>query len=247
MAPPEGKRRAGPCRPRGRAPYALGVRVLAVDDDPRLRETVRRGLEAAGHACTTAADGEGARQALQQGPFDVILLDVMMPEEDGWQWLDALRATGNSTPVIFVTARDAVSERVRGLEAGADDYLIKPFAFDELLARMAAVVRRHGASQSLVRGPLVLHPTTRLVELDGQRLELSPREFELLLALARARGHVVARPQLLREVWGIDFDPGTNTVDVHVARLRRRLGPRGAALLRTVVGEGYRLVADGEG
>ena len=215
------------------------MQVLIIDDDPRLRATLAKGLEAAGHSPLAASGGEEARRLLAQGPVDLILLDVMMPDEEGWETLSRLRATGDRTPVIFVTARDAVDERVRGLELGADDYLIKPFAFDELQARIHAVARRRSEGETLEYGPLRLRPSQLTVEVDGTRIELSPREFGLLAALVRAKGRTVGRPELLREVWGIEFEPGTNTVDVHVGRLRKRLGNVGAGLVKTVVGEGY--------
>jgi len=217
------------------------MRLLVVDDDPRLRDYLGRGLREAGHECETAADGAEARAAVHGARFDLVLLDVMLPDEDGWTVLDDLRREGDDTPVIFVTARDAVAERVRGLEAGADDYLIKPFAFDELLARVTAVARRRQGA-AMVRGALKIDPIDRHAELDGKRIELSPREFDLLVALARADGRTLSRPDLLRSVWGIEFDPGTNTVDVHVGRLRRRLGSA-ASCIQTVVGEGYRLLS----
>lgn len=220
------------------------MHILIVDDDPRLRDTLSRGLEHVGHDVRTAADGDEAERMLAAEPADLVLLDVMMPGRDGWQVLDDLRADGLETPVIFLTARDAVDERVRGLTAGADDYLSKPFAFEELAARIEAVARRREHLPTIECGPFRIDPGRRIVTLDGRRLELAPREFDLLLALARAHGRALGREELLREVWGIDFDPGTNTVDVHVARLRRRLAPRGKELIETEVGVGYRLTTE---
>lgn len=215
--------------------------ILIIDDDPRLRDTLVRGLERAGHEARAVDGGSAARAALAERPAEMILLDVMMPDEEGWEVLAALRASGDRTPVIFVTARDGVDERVKGLEAGADDYIIKPFAFDELLARITAVARRHATAARLSIGPVELHPSILVAVVHDRRIELSPREFGLLSALVEARGETVERATLLRKVWGIEFDPGTNTVDVHVARLRRRLGPADAGLIRTVVGHGYAL------
>jgi DNA-binding response OmpR family regulator len=215
------------------------MQILLVDDDPRLRETLRRGLEHAGHVAAAAASADEAEAALARQSFDLVLLDVMMPGRDGWELLERLRGRGLDVPVIFLTARDAVDERVRGLSAGADDYLTKPFALEELLARIAAVGRRRTATPVLVHGPLRLDPMRRVVELEGERIDLSPREFDLLAALVRAQGRALSRRELLSDVWGIEFEPQTNTVEVHVARLRRRLGPHGKDLVRTAVGKGY--------
>lgn len=217
------------------------MQILIVDDDPRLRQTLAKGLEHVGHDVRTAADGDDADRSLADEPADLVLLDVMMPGRDGWQVLEDLRARGLDMPVIFLTARDAVDERVRGLTAGADDYLAKPFAFEELAARIEAVARRRDAMPVVEHGPFHLEPGPRIAKLDGARLDLAPREYDLLLALARAQGEALSRERLLKDVWGIDFEPGTNTVDVHVARLRRRLGTRGKELVVTVVGVGYAL------
>lgn len=217
------------------------MHILIVDDDPRLRSTLAKGLAHVGHDAQVAADADEAERAIRATPYDLVLLDVMMPGRDGWQLLEDLRAAGIDVPVIYLTARDAVDERVRGLSAGADDYLSKPFAFEELIARIDAVERRRASLPIIERGPLRLDPGRRLCELDGQRIELSPREYDLLLALARADGASVDRKHLLSEVWGINFEPETNTVEVHIGRLRKRFGPRGKQLIRTEVGVGYRL------
>jgi DNA-binding response OmpR family regulator len=217
------------------------MKILLVDDDPRLRDNLRRGLEHAGHEAVAAASADEAEAVLATQRFDLLLLDVMMPGRDGWELLEALRARGLDVPVIFLTARDAVEERVRGLSAGADDYLTKPFALEELVARIAAVTRRRSATTSVVHGALKLDPQRRVAHFDGQRVELSPREFDLLSALARAAGRPLSRRELLAEVWGIEFEPQTNTIEVHIARLRRRLGTRGKNLVRTEVGKGYSL------
>jgi two-component system copper resistance phosphate regulon response regulator CusR len=175
------------------------------------------------------------------GAFDLILLDVMMPGRSGWDLLEELRGCGDATPVIFVTARHEVDERVRGLRLGADDYVIKPFDLAELLARIHAVLRRRGAPTLVQVGDLRIDLVRRNVEDAGRRIELSALEFSLLRALAEAKGRVLSRRELLRQVWDIDFETGTNAVDVQVARLRRKIGKSGPLLVQTVVGQGYRL------
>jgi len=220
----------------------IHLNVLLVDDDPKFRRYMRKGLEESGLRVETVDSGEEAdRMLLERGPgaFDLLLLDVMLPQSSGWDLLLTLRRRSDPTPVIFVTARGAVEERVKGLRLGADDYVIKPFEFSELLARIEAVDRRREAASLLTVGALTLDLEHRTVTCRGVRIEMSPREFELLLTLARARGRVLTRGELLKQVWGIDFDPGTNVVNVQVARLRRRLEAWAPDAIRTVVGEGY--------
>ena len=218
------------------------MNLLLVDDDPKFRGYMQKGLEESGMSIETAGSGEEATSLLERrgvGAFDLLLLDVMMPGTSGWDVLERLRRRGDHTPVIFLTARSAVEERVKGLQLGADDYVIKPFEFSELLARIEAVRRRETRASILAVGPLRLDLEHRAVECRGVRIEMSPREFELLLTLARARGRVLTRTELLKQVWSMDFDPGTNVVNVLVARLRRRLDAWAPGLIRTVVGEGY--------
>jgi len=220
------------------------MNLLLVDDDPKFRSYMRRGLEESGMQVETCENSEEASRLLAErgpGAFDLLLLDVMLPESSGWDLLEELRGHGNSTPVIFVTARGAVEERVRGLRLGADDYVIKPFEFSELLARIEAVRRRRESTAVLRVGPLRLDLERRVVTCRGGRIEMSPREFDLLLVMARARGAVLSRATLLQQVWGMDFDPGTNVVNVQVARLRRRLEAWWPDSIRTVVGQGYAL------
>jgi DNA-binding response OmpR family regulator len=225
------------------------VHILVVDDDPKFRSYVSRGLTESGFPCTTAPDGRAGIELLRSSAadaFDLVLLDVMMPEKSGFELLSELRGAGRDTPVIFVTARDAVLDRVRGLQLGADDYIVKPFAFDELLARIEAVVRRRYGWTTLVHGDLELDLVRRLVRRAGRAIDLSPREFDLLRAMIARRGSTATRAELLREVWGIEFDPETNVVDVHVGRLRRKLDRRGSPLIETVRGSGYRVVEAGD-
>ncbi len=219
------------------------MRLLVVDDDPKFRSYVSTGLAESGIEAVTAGDPVSALEVLRTDKtgFDLILLDVMMPVKTGWDLLIEMRAEGRETPVIFVTARDTVEERIKGLKLGADDYVIKPFAFNELLARVEVAVRRRKALPPIEAYDLRLDLVRRQVTRAGKALELSPREFDLLLTLVRAGGEVLSRSDLLRNVWGIEFDPGTNVVDVHIGRLRRKLDRQGPPLIHTVRGEGYRL------
>jgi DNA-binding response OmpR family regulator len=225
------------------------MNALVVDDDPKFRSYVSSGLEQSGIRTRTAADGREALELLcsyATEPLDVILLDVMMPAKSGWELLHDLRERGRETPVIFVTARDSVAERVKGLKLGADDYIIKPFAFEELLARIDAVLRRRRSLAPIEHRDLSLDLTRRAARRGGHPLELSPREFDVLRVFVENHERVVTRPQLLHEVWSIDCDPETNIVDVHVARLRKKLDRFGPPLIQTVRGEGYRLAHGAE-
>jgi len=219
------------------------MNVLIVDDDPKYRRFMQEGLSESGYTCLATPDVEGAKALLKDAQqAELILLDVMMPELSGWHFLEWLRTRGDQTPVIFVTARHAVEERVKGLKLGADDYIIKPFEFTELLARIEVVLRRQKEHRKLGIGDLEIDLERHLVERGGRRIEMSPREYSLLLVLAKAKGAIVDRNILLREVWGIDFDPGTNVVNVQIARLRRKIDVPGCEpLIRTVVGKGYTL------
>lgn len=218
------------------------MRVLIVDDDPKFRAHLGEGLAAHGIEPSVAASAEVALALLRDAPRpDLILLDVMLPERTGWELLEELRAGGQETPVIFVTARRDVRDRVRGLHAGADDYIIKPFEFDELLARIHVVVRRRNPQQIVTLGELRLDFDRRTIDRAGVRIEVSPREFDVLRVLVENRGRVVSRSQLLKSVWGIGFDPQTNVVDTVIARLRKRLECGHERLIETVVGSGYRV------
>ncbi len=215
---------------------------MIVDDDSKFRRYISRGLEDSGIACRTAEEPDEARRLLgQAGPFDLILLDVMMPGRTGWEFLGELREAGIETPVIFLTARQAVEERIKGLRLGADDYIIKPFEFNELLARIEAVVRRRQALPTLELADLRLDLASRTVERGGVRVDMSPQEFDLLRALVESRGKVLSRAQLLKSVWNIDFDPKTNVVQVQIARLRRKIDCFDPPLIQTIIGKGYRI------
>jgi two-component system copper resistance phosphate regulon response regulator CusR len=216
------------------------MKILIVDDDPKLRDIVERGLRESGLESRAAPDGETALGMLGQERFDLILLDVMLPGLQGWEVMEQLREQGHDVPVIWVTARDALDERVRGLQMGGDDYVVKPFAFQELLARIQAVRRRHEQSHVRSVAGLQIDLLEGSVQRDGQPIELTRTEFTLLRQLAERPGQTLSRSKLLEAVWGIEFDPGTNVVDVHIRRLRRKIDePFGHPLIHTVRGRGY--------
>ena len=219
------------------------MRALLVEDDATIAEFVARGLREAGFAVDHAPDGEaGLASALRQ-PYDVAIVDVMLPRRDGLSLIEELRRRGTLTPVLILSARRSVDDRVRGLQAGGDDYLTKPFAFAELLARVQALVRRATRTPeptTLTVDDLALDLLSRRVTRGGQALDLRPREFSLLEYLMRNAGRVVSKTMILSHVWEYSFDPQTNIVDVLVSRLRDRIDrPFEAKLVRTVRGVGY--------
>jgi two-component system OmpR family response regulator len=219
------------------------MRVLVVEDDPTIASFVSAGLREAGFAVDRAADGEEGLQMASTTGYDAAVIDVMLPRLDGLALIDSLRARGARTPVLILSARRSVDDRVRGLQAGGDDYLTKPFAFAELLARVHALIRRAtGAAEPtrLMVGDLSLDLLTRQVHRAGQPLELRPREFALLEYLMRNPGTVLTKTMILSHVWGYNFDPGTNVVDVLVSRLREKVDRSfETRLLHTVRGVGY--------
>jgi two-component system OmpR family response regulator len=219
--------------------------ILVLEDDPATAGAVVGGLRGRGYDVVHAADAEAARGAADRYPFDAAGLDLMVPKGGGYAALDALRSASPGLPVLILTARDSVSDRVEGLERGADDYLVKPFAFVELAARLAALLRRPQTRVEPLRiAELEIDPLHRRALHRDKALTLTPKEFELLWCLARQNGEILTRKELLESVWGYRFDPGTNVVDVHVTRLRRKLEASGAVdLIRTVRGIGYALVA----
>lgn len=220
-----------------------GLHVLVVDDDPKLMALMLQGLTESGIKPLGANNANEARGLLEENSLDLILLDVMMPDSDGRDLLAELRGAGNDIPVIMVTARDTTAERIEGLKLGADDYVVKPFAFAELLARIDAVIRRRVGTITLGFGPLNVSPAERTANCRGQIIDLSPREFDLLSALIRARGETLTRATLLKTVWRTDHDPGTNVVDVIVGRLRRKLEALDGPKVTSVRGQGYRMEA----
>jgi DNA-binding response OmpR family regulator len=219
--------------------------ILLVEDERRLAQVVRKVLEEEGHTVDVAHDGEDGRAMALDGSHDVIVLDILLPGVDGIEVCRALRAGRVDTPVLLLTALDAVEDRVRGLDAGADDYLPKPFAFQELLARLRALNRRRVQAREpdrLEAADLVLDLRRRRAERAGKLVELSPKEFALLEFLVRNEGRVVTRTHILDHVWGYDYSPDSNLVDVYVTYLRRKVD-RGhdRKLIRTVRGVGYAL------
>ena len=224
------------------------MRILVVEDERKVAAFVRQGLVEEGHVVEVAADGEAALDAVAGGPpYDLVVLDVMLPRRDGLSVLKTLRARRVQAPVLLLTARDGVADKVAGLDAGADDYLAKPFAFEELLARVRALLRRgRGATEPVLRlEDLSLDPATRLVVRGGRRISLTAREYALLEYFLRNTGRVLTRPMITQHVWGMDFDPESNIVDVYVGYLRRKIDADGEPrLLQTVRGAGYSLSAE---
>ncbi|MEY3775896.1 MAG: hypothetical protein RLZZ129_2676 [Verrucomicrobiota bacterium] len=220
------------------------MRILVVEDEPKVAAFVRSGLEEQGYAVTVVPRGEEAPARLGGEAFDAMLLDIMLPGQDGLSLLRQLRAEGSSVPVILLTARGDLEERVEGLNLGADDYLAKPFALSELLARLRAVVRRRTGvgSTLLVEADLTLNIATREVKRGGRIIALTPREFSLLECLLRASGRLVTRTEIIQQVWGYSFDPGTNVLDVAIQRLRRKIDDGfPTPLIQTERGVGYQL------
>ncbi len=223
------------------------MRLLVIEDDAKTGEYVSRGLTEEGHVCDVLEDGQdGLFQAMRE-PYDVLIVDRMVPGLDGLSLVKALRSAGNRTPVLFLTAIGGIDDRVEGLEAGADDYLVKPFAFSELLARVNALSRRPPAVTEKVvlkTADLSMDLIRRRVTRAGKSIDLQPREFTLLEVLMRAEGRVLTRTMLLDRVWGIHFDPGTSVVESHISRLRAKMDrPFDTQLLHTVRNTGYTLHA----
>ena len=219
------------------------MRVLIIEDDAETASQLSSAMQGAGHRAEHAADGEAGLAQARAGGHDALIVDRMLPKLDGLSLVRTLRAEGNRVPVLFLTALDQVDERVSGLEGGGDDYLVKPFAFSELLARLQALQRRRAAPAAETRlkvADLELDRLKREVRRSGKPVTLQAREFRMLEFLMLHAGEVVTRAMLLQEVWGYHFDPQTNVVDVHVSRLRSRIdGDDRTPLLHTVRGTGY--------
>jgi two-component system copper resistance phosphate regulon response regulator CusR len=220
----------------------LHVRILVVEDERKTAAYLRKGLAENGFVVDVCSEGVDGLHAALTADYDLVILDVMLPGRDGWSILRSLRDKNKETPVLFLTARDAVEDRVKGLELGADDYLVKPFAFSELLARLRTILRR-GAP----RHPEILHVGDLEIDMirhrasrAGQRLDLTPKEFLLLALLARKSGEALSRTLIAEQVWDMNFDSDTNVVDVHVRRLRAKVDdPYAKKLIHTVRGLGY--------
>jgi two-component system OmpR family response regulator len=219
------------------------MRVLVVEDDPHIAAFVRTGLQEAGYAVDHAVDGEEAYALAVNEPYDAAVVDLMLPRLDGLGLIERMRGTGVATPVLILSAKRTVDDRVRGLQAGGDDYLTKPFAFAELLARVQALVRRStGAPEAtrLAAGPVALDLLAREATRAGETLDLQPREFALLEYLVRNAGRVVSKTAIHQHVWDFDFNPQTNVVEVLVHRLRQKVDePFDPKLIHTVRGAGY--------
>ena len=220
------------------------MRILVIEDERTLAGFIEQGLRAEGHAVTVRHDGESGEAAALTGDYALVLLDLMLPGKSGLDVLEAIRARLPDLPVIILTARAAIEQKVEGLDRGANDYVTKPFSFEELLARVRAQLRSPGQRESsaLEAADIHLDLRTRRVEREGREIELTAREFDLLAYLMRHPDQVLSREQILNAVWGFDFDPGTKVLEVYVGYLRRKLGVFGSTdPIETVRGVGYRL------
>lgn len=214
------------------------VRILAVDDERPIAELLRLSLTRAGYECVCAYDGLEAANRIERESFDLILLDIMLPGIDGFELMDYIRSTG--IPVIFLTAKNAVSDRVKGLRMGAEDYMVKPFDIQELLARVEGVLRRHGKLQTVLAvGDLTINTLSMQVTRGGEEISLTRKEYELLLLFARNVGVVLSKTTIYERVWGGEYPDNTRTVELHVQRMKKKLGWDDR--LRPVYGMGYRL------
>jgi two-component system copper resistance phosphate regulon response regulator CusR len=218
------------------------MKLLIIEDQAKTAAYLKKGLSEQGFVVDTCENGELGLESTQQTDYDLLILDVMLPGRDGWAVLSRFRSSGNQTPVLMLTARDAVEDRVKGLNLGADDYLVKPFAFSELVARVRTLLRRAPARQPEVLqvGDLKIEIAKQRATRGGKRLDLTPKEFALLSLLARRTGEVVSRSVIMEQVWDINFDAETNVVEVHVRRLRSKVDePFSTKLIHTVRGVGY--------
>ena len=217
------------------------MKVLVVDDNKKLAKFLVRALSEEGYTVDQVGDGATAMKQSRELEYDVVVLDWMLPEVDGLSVCRQIRQAGSHVPILMLTARAEVTERIAGLDAGADDYLPKPFDLGEFLARVRALGRRHTTADMVLKvGPLTLDLADRRALLDGKRLDFTPREFSLLAQLCREAGRVVTRSTILAKVWEATFDPGSNVVEVHIRNVREKLGAH-ASLIETVRGVGYRL------
>lgn len=225
------------------------IKILIVDDEPRIRELIRQHLEHAGYECDEAGDGGAALNTLAKGGIDLVILDIMMPFVDGMSTLREMRARKMDVPVIMLTARGEEYDRVQGLEGGADDYVVKPFSPRELVARVKAVLNRtlpkeKQEGESYVFGNLAIDTVSHTVKIDGKEIDLTPKEFELLVFLAKNEGIALSREKILQKVWDYDYFGEDRTVDTHIKMLRSHLGPY-RSYIETVWGIGYKFNPEG--
>ena len=226
------------------------MRMLLVEDERSAARMIAKGLREHGYAVDLANNGAAALQQVGAADYDLVVLDVMLPAKSGLDVCRALRAQGHTMPILMLTARDAVPDRVAGFDAGADDYLTKPFHFDELLARVRALARRRALPllpEQLTCGRLCLNTRTREASVDGELIELTAREYALLEYLCRKDGAVVSREEIAEHVWDNRYDPCSNVIDVYVQRLRRKLDRAPESFIRTRRGAGYQLIGSGDG
>lgn len=225
------------------------MKLLVVEDQPKVAGFLKKGLKEEGWQVTVATNGEQALRYLAKTAYDLIVLDIMLPGIDGLEVLQLMREDGDETPVLLLTARDSVSDRVTGLQSGADDYLVKPFAFEELLARLQVLLRRHKRiyPKVLKAADLEMDTVGHLVKRSGKKIELSPLEFRLLQLFLQNKNHVLSRLSIEEEIWGNDGEQETNIVDVYVNYLRKKIDrPFEKPLIKTVRGFGYKLEDDAE-
>ena len=218
------------------------MRVLIVEDELKTASYLQKGLSEHGYVADLAGNGQDGLHLAQSSDYDLLILDIMLPQRDGWSVITELRRTGKQTPVLFLTARDSVPDRVKGLDLGADDYLVKPFAFSELLARIRTILRRGPArrNENLRFADVELDPLSHRAFRAGKRLDLTPKEFLLLALFVRRPGEVLSRTLIAEQVWDMNFDCATNVVDVHVRRLRSKVDdPFEKKLIHTIRGVGY--------
>ena len=217
------------------------MRILLVEDEMKVARFIRRGLETEGYAVDVASDGSSGEQKALNGQYDLLILDVLLPKKNGFEILSTIRQDGFKSPVLMLTARSATEDIIRGLDKGADDYLTKPFSFDELLARVRSLLRRGQQSKTVLRfSDIELDSVARRATRRGKRIDLTTREYALLEFLMRNSGRVITRNQLAKEVWGLDFDPGTNIVEVYINHLRKKIDVGFEnKLIRTERGKGY--------